>query len=70
MAHKGLEGLETIPVWSDDPSAVSAGRVLGLGKNSSYEAARTGVIPTLHIGKRIIVPVRQLLRMLEGKEVA
>ena len=41
-----------------------AGRVLGVGRNAAYEAARAGEIPTIRIGKRILVPVAALERML------
>ena len=36
----------------------------GLGRNSCYEAARRGDIPTVIIGRRILVPVVALERML------
>ena len=42
-----------------------AGCVLGVGRNAAYQAARTGDIPTIRIGKRILVPVAALERMLE-----
>jgi excisionase family DNA binding protein len=29
--------------------------MLGIGRNQAYEAARTGQIPTIRIGKRLIV---------------
>ena len=35
---------------------VEAGAKLGLGRNAAYEAARTGDIPTIRIGRRILVP--------------
>lgn len=41
-----------------------AGRVLGLGRNASYEAARRGDIPTIRIGKLIRVPKAALNEML------
>jgi excisionase family DNA binding protein len=37
---------------------------LGIGKNQAYEAARCGEIPTIRIGKRILVPKAALDRML------
>ena len=37
---------------------------LGIGRSAAYEAARTGEIPTIKIGKRILVPVAALERML------
>ena len=42
-----------------------AGEILGIGRNASYEAARTGQIPTIRIGRRIVVPIIALERMLE-----
>ncbi len=39
---------------------------LGIGLNQAYEAARRGEIPTIKIGKRILVPLAALERMLQG----
>ena len=36
--------------------------VLGIGRSAAYEAAHTGEIPTIRIGKRILVPVVALER--------
>ena len=41
-----------------------AGRVLGLAKSTAYDAVYRGDIPSLRIGRRIMVPVHELLRML------
>jgi excisionase family DNA binding protein len=41
-------------------------KILRLSRDSAYEAARTGALPTLRIGRRLIVPRRALERMLEG----
>jgi excisionase family DNA binding protein len=45
-----------------------AGRLLGVGRNQAYEAARIGQIPTIKIGKRLLVPRAAFDRMLSGKE--
>jgi excisionase family DNA binding protein len=45
---------------------VEAGRLLGLGRNASYEAAKTGQIPVIKIGKRLLVPKMALDRLLNG----
>lgn len=43
-----------------------AAQILGIGRASAYEAARTGQIPTLRLGaKRLVVPKRALERLLE-----
>jgi hypothetical protein len=46
-------------------SITEAGRIyFGLGKNSSYAAAKRGDIPTIQIGGKKVVPVVALERML------
>jgi excisionase family DNA binding protein len=37
---------------------------LGIGRNSCYEAAKAGQIPSIKIGKRILVPKADLDRLL------
>jgi excisionase family DNA binding protein len=41
-----------------------AATILGVGRNKAYEAARSGEIPTIRIGKRLLVPVASLERLL------
>ena len=42
-----------------------AGKIVGnLCKDSAYAAAKRGEIPTIRIGRRLIVPTGQLLQML------
>lgn len=41
-----------------------AGDLLGLGRNSAYQAAKAGQIPTLQFGRRLVVPVPRLLSLL------
>jgi len=43
-----------------------AARILGISRGSAYEAVRRGDIPTIRIGKRLIVPVAALERMLSS----
>jgi hypothetical protein len=38
-------------------------RLLGLGREASYEAAKTGIIPTIKVGRRL----RGLSRVLEAR---
>jgi hypothetical protein len=38
-------------------------RLLGLGRQASYEAARTGVIPTIKVGRKL----RGLTRVMEER---
>jgi excisionase family DNA binding protein len=46
-------------------SVEEAGRILGIGRNSAYEAVRRGEIPVIKIGKLLRVPLVALARMLE-----
>ena len=43
-----------------------AARVLGVGRNKAYEAAHRGEIPTIRIGKRILVLREPFKKMLAG----
>jgi excisionase family DNA binding protein len=42
------------------------GRLLGIGRNQAYEAARRGDFPTIKIGKRLLVPKAAFDRLLEN----
>jgi excisionase family DNA binding protein len=42
-------------------------KALGLGLNQTYEAIRCGLIPSMRIGKRIIVPRAALHKKLAGE---
>lgn len=50
-------------------SIPEAGKILGIGRNASYDAANRGEIPVITIGKLKRVPVVRLKRMLEGDAV-
>ena len=45
-------------------SVVEAGSVLGLGRSAAYAAARRGEIPTLRFGRKLVVPVAELERLV------
>lgn len=47
-----------------------AAQLLGLSKNSAYQACLRGEIPHLKIGKRILIPRVQLERLLLGNNEA
>jgi excisionase family DNA binding protein len=57
MLHK--DGRKTLTI-------LEAANALGIGRNAAYEAARRGEIPTIRIGKRLLVPLVALERMLLG----
>ena len=44
-----------------------AGRWLSLGRSSAYQAVKRGDIPSIRIGRRLVVPRVALERLLEGK---
>ena len=41
-----------------------AAETLGIGISKAYQAAKSGDIPTIRLGKRILVPVAALEKML------
>jgi len=43
-----------------------AGELLGISRALAYEMARTGKLPTLRFGKRIVVPKKAVENMLEA----
>ena len=44
-----------------------AGKLLGISRALAYELARRGELPTLRLGeRRLVVPLIQLSKMLEG----
>jgi excisionase family DNA binding protein len=47
-----------------------AAKLLGISKDSAYEAARRGELPVRVIGRRMLVPRVALLRLLDGTREA
>lgn len=41
-----------------------AAEVLGIGRGTGYEAAASGDLPVLHVGRRLLVPVAKLRSLL------
>ena len=50
-------------------TVMEAAEILRIGRSTAYEAARTGQIPTVRIGRKILVPKAALARLL-GKDAA
>jgi excisionase family DNA binding protein len=46
-----------------------AGVKLGLARNSAYEAVKRGEIPSIRIGRRILVPKAAFDEMVEGRKL-
>ena len=47
-------------------SVEEAAAILGVGRGTAYQCARTGEIPALRLGHRLLVPRATLARMLGG----
>ena len=45
---------------------MEASKALGVSRNKAYEAAHRGEIPTIKIGKRLLVPLAALERLLQA----
>ena len=41
-------------------------KYLGIGRSTAYELARTGRLPVLKLGRRLLIPKAALERLLEG----
>ncbi|MFC1902670.1 helix-turn-helix domain-containing protein [Chloroflexota bacterium] len=48
-------------------SVNSAGKMLGLSRGSAYEAVKNGTLPSIRVGRRILVPIATLQRLLNGE---
>jgi hypothetical protein len=47
-----------IDLWPD------AGRACRLGRSATYDAAKRGDIPTIRLGRRVVVPTARLRALL------
>lgn len=59
--------------FDDLPDVLTAGevaKVLRLGRNTVYECLRAGTIPSVRIGRRLLVPKAALLRLLADEDKA
>lgn len=57
----GAEQREPEAATVDVPTAA---KILGIGRQSGYAAVKSGEIPSIRIGRRLLVPVAALDRML------
>ena len=46
-------------------SVEETAKVLGIGRNLCYDRVKTGEIPVIKIGRRLLVPRRALEKLLE-----
>ena len=68
MDTTGVKGPE--PDWTNRTTltVTEAASLLGIGRSAAYDAVHAGQIPSLRIGKRLIVPVAALRALLEGRD--
>ena len=73
LVHR-VESLPPIPNPVERPtvSVPFAGLYYGLNRDSAYRAAKRGDIPTIHVGRRILVPTAALRKALgiDGADAA
>jgi excisionase family DNA binding protein len=69
FSEKALKLKRRSQAWRDREtiSVEEAGVILGVGRNSAYAAAHNGQLPGVWIGKRFLVSVPRLRRMLDGE---
>jgi len=48
-------------------TVMEVAELLGICRGTAYELVSQGVIPSLQMGKRILVPKRQLEKLLDGE---
>ena len=58
-------GVERVTVTVEE-----AGEMLGISRGLAYELVRRGELPHVRLGRRIVVPVRALMAMVDGEDVA
>jgi excisionase family DNA binding protein len=56
-----------VPLASEQPTMQvdELPKVLGISRASVYEAVKNGDIPSIHIGRRIVIPTAAVRRMLQ-----
>jgi excisionase family DNA binding protein len=45
-----------------------AAKLLGIGRQLAYDQVRTGRIPSIRVGRRLLVPRRSLEKFLDSSE--
>ena len=66
-----MPDIETVDRRVPDPAieptitVERAAELLGISRGQGYEGVRTGEVPSLRVGRRIVVPTAALRRLLE-----
>lgn len=63
---QGSTGHQPVPLERQTLTVEEACAILNIGRTLGYELARTGKLPTLRLGRRLVVPRPALERMLDG----
>ncbi len=50
--------------WPPTITISEAARILGISRSAAYRAAARGELPTIRIGRRLLVPTAKLFDML------
>ena len=50
-------------------TVAEAAKILGIGRALAYQAAETGDLPTVRVGRRILVPLARLKDMLASDQL-
>jgi excisionase family DNA binding protein len=61
----GILGMKDHKIRCQTYDVVSAGKILGIGRTASYQAAARGEIPTIRIGGKLRVPKQALEKLLD-----
>ena len=60
MTGNAIPDPEAEPVISVE----EAGQILGLKRSAAFDACRRGEIPSIRVGRRLLVPVARLRRLV------
>lgn len=58
-------GTTTPPIVRYTYTVAEAAAILGISRFSAYECARTGQLPVIRLGRRLVVPVTALRTLIE-----
>ncbi len=63
-----LQELPTSPIAAQrrTVTVTEAASILGISRSTAYELVRTGGLPSLRLGRRIVVPTHALIDLLDS----
>jgi excisionase family DNA binding protein len=66
VTKKSEGGVENESYERRTLSVEEAGRILGISRGAAYAHAKAGAIPTIKLGKRVLVPKAAFEKLLQG----